>query len=122
MPEITKTTPTPCLRRIALEFLSLRNFKGCAAFDFRPDCRSASVYGDNAAGKTTLYDALCWLLFGKDSSGASKFNIKPLDEDGSVRDHSAETEVSALLNVDGESVTLSRTMATPPSFFTTRCR
>ena len=102
-------TPTPYLEQIRLERLEIRNFKGCRELTLHLDGRSASIYGDNAAGKTTLYDALTWLLFGKDSSGAGKFNIKPLSPDGEVKDHAAETSVEAVLEADGQSVTLRRT-------------
>lgn len=97
------------MTKITLNTLSLRNFKGCAALTLRLDGRSASIYGDNAAGKTTIYDALTWLLFGKDSSGASKFNIKPLSHTGEVLDHAATTAVKAEFDVNGQTVTLERT-------------
>lgn len=72
---------------------------------------NASIYGDNASGKTSIYDALTWLLFGKDSQGNGEKNIeiKPLDANGEVKDHLAETAVEAILDVNGEEVTLRRT-------------
>ena len=107
--EAKKTTPAPYLRRITIVSLSIRNFKGCASLTLYLNCHSADIFGDNAAGKTTIYDALTWLLFGKDSSGAGKFNIKPLSPDGTVRDHAAETSVEAEFLVDAAPVTLRRT-------------
>lgn len=89
--------------------LEIRNFKGCGSLSLPLDGRSASIYGDNAAGKTTVYDALTWLLFGKDSRGNGSFEIKPLDAAGEVADHGAVTEVSATLWADGEPVTLRKT-------------
>lgn len=89
--------------------LEIRNFKGCGSLSLPLDGRSASIYGDNAAGKTTVYDALTWLLFGKDSRGNGGFEIKPLDSAGEVADHGAVTEVSATLWADGEPVTLRKT-------------
>lgn len=72
---------------------------------------NASIYGDNASGKTSIYDALTWLLFGKDSQGNGEKNIeiKPLDASGEVKDHLAVTAVEAVLDVNGEEVTLRRT-------------
>ena len=72
---------------------------------------NASIYGDNASGKTSIYDALTWLLFGKDSQGNGEKNIeiKPLDANGDVKDHLAVTAVEAVLDVNGEEVTLRRT-------------
>ena len=89
--------------------LEIQNFKGCGRLSLPLDGRSASIYGDNAAGKTTVYDALTWLLFGKDSRGNGSFEIKPLDAAGEVADHGAVTEVSATLWADGEPVTLRKT-------------
>lgn len=97
------------MKEVKLLSLNVRNFKGCSNLRLTPNGRSASVYGDNAAGKTTLYDALTWLLFGKDSRGRGDFEIKPLDKNGQVRDHAAVTEVEAVLQVDGVSTKLRKT-------------
>ena len=96
---------------IKIKRLALENFK-ChrnLVLDFNGG--NASIYGDNATGKTSVYDALTWLLFGKDSHGNGEKNIeiKPLGEDGEVRDHNAVTAVEAVLLVNGEEVTLRRT-------------
>jgi DNA repair exonuclease SbcCD ATPase subunit len=48
--------------------LNIRNFKGVRSFDLCPGGESISIHGDNASGKTTVYDAFLWLLFGKDST------------------------------------------------------
>jgi chromosome segregation ATPase len=48
-------------------------------YTFEPGGKSTSVFGANAAGKTTIYDAMSWLLFDKDSLGQSTFEIKPKD-------------------------------------------
>lgn len=57
------------MREIKILTLSLRNFKGCETLTLDLAASPASIYGDNATGKTTIYDALTWLLFGKDSRG-----------------------------------------------------
>lgn len=89
--------------------LAIDNFKGCQHLDLDFQGCSASIYGDNAAGKTTIYDAFTWLLFGKDSRGRGDFEIKPLDPGGQVADHAAVTAVEATLNVDGVPLQLRRT-------------
>lgn len=96
---------------IRLKRLELENFKCHAALRLDFDGGNASIYGDNATGKTSVYDALTWLLFGKDSSGNGEKNIeiKPLDGNGEVRDHLAVTAVEAVLLADGEEVRLRRT-------------
>ena len=97
------------MKTIKLMSMSIRNFKGCESLDLKFNGCSAVIYGDNAAGKTTVYDALTWLLFGKDSRGRGDFEIKPLDAAGQVKDHAAVSEVSADFYVDGANVNLRRT-------------
>lgn len=80
--------------RMTIEELRLRNFKGVEDFALSADRADATVQGDNAAGKTTLVDAWCWLLFGKDSYGRSDFEVKTLDSSGIAR-HGLEHEVTA---------------------------
>ena len=99
------------MTEIKIKRLVLENFKchKILKLDFMGG--NASIYGDNAAGKTSIYDALTWLLFGKDSQGNGEKNIeiKPLDANGEVKDHLAVTAVEAVLDVNGEEVTLRRT-------------
>ena len=97
---------------IQIKQLRLENFK-ChrhLVLDFNGG--NASIYGDNASGKTSIYDALTWLLFGKDSQGNGEKNIeiKPLNASGEVADHEALTEVEAVLLVNGEELSLRRTL------------
>lgn len=94
---------------ITLLRLEIRRFKGCQALDLELDGKSADIYGDNAAGKTTIYDALTWLLFGKDSRGRGDFEIKPLGPDGQVEDHGAVSSVAARLSAGGVEITLKKT-------------
>jgi DNA repair exonuclease SbcCD ATPase subunit len=69
-----------------LLYLALDHFKGVNRFEFAPNGHDADIYGDNGTGKTTIADAYFWLLFGKDSSGSSNFDILPRDEMGHVVD------------------------------------
>ena len=50
-----------------LKKLRLKNFKGLRDYTLTPGGEDLEVYGQNASGKTTLFDSFCWLLFGKDS-------------------------------------------------------
>lgn len=99
------------MKKMKINRLTLTNFKCHDMLNLVFDGRSTSIYGDNATGKTSIYDALTWLLFGKDSAGNGEKNIdiKPLDASGQVRDHQAITSVQAELDVDGEIITLERT-------------
>lgn len=99
------------MTEIKIKRLSLENFKCHSNLTLTFDGGNASIYGDNASGKTSIYDALTWLLFGKDSAGNGEKNIeiKPLDPNGEVRDHDALTAVEAVLDVNGEELSLRRT-------------
>ena len=99
------------MTEIKIKRLVLENFKCHKSLKLDFEGGNASVYGDNASGKTSIYDALTWLLFSKDSQGNGEKNIeiKPLDANGEVKDHLAETAVEAVLLVNGEEVILRRT-------------
>jgi DNA repair exonuclease SbcCD ATPase subunit len=106
------------MTEIKIKRLGLENFKCHKSLNLcfesittGGEIYNASIYGDNASGKTSIYDALTWLLFGKDSQGNGEKNIeiKPLDASGEVKDHLAVTAVEAVLDVNGEEVTLRRT-------------
>ncbi len=95
--------------KVVINHLSINNFKGIKSLDLPFDGRSATVAGRNATGKTSVYDAFLWLLFGKDSSGASRFDVKPLDAAGE-RITGLTTEVEASLIIDGKPATLKRAL------------
>ena len=58
--------------------LELLNFKGLKSFAININ-GDVVIRGDNATGKTTVFDSVCWLLFGKDSLDRAAFEIKKLD-------------------------------------------
>lgn len=99
------------MKEIKLISLELNNFKCHDHLKIDFNGGNANIYGDNATGKSSIYDALTWLLFGKNSKGEGdkNFEVKPLGLDGEVKDHDAITEVEAVLSVDGEQVSLKRT-------------
>lgn len=97
------------MKKIELARMAIENFKGIGRLEMRFDGMDASVYGDNATGKTSLYDAFLWLLFDKDSAGRKTYCVKPLDRLGAVRDPGAVTSVEAALAIDGRTVTLRKT-------------
>ena len=99
------------MKEIKINRLTLENFKCHRMLNLVLDGGSVSIYGDNATGKTSIYDALTWLLFGKDSlgNGEKNIDIKPLDANGEVKDHQAITSVEAEFLVDGQVQTFQRT-------------
>lgn len=94
-------------KNIRLAELHLSNFKGVKSFTLETGGESAKVYGDNATGKTTLFDAFMWLLFDKDSQNKKDFEIKTLSKDNKAVS-GVDHEVSAVLLIDGKSVELKK--------------
>ena len=64
------------MKQIRIKKLALENFKCHKSLTLEFNGGDASIYGDNATGKTSIYDALTWLLFGKDSKGNGEKNIE----------------------------------------------
>lgn len=94
------------MQTIELLHLSLLNFKGVHQLDidFGLD---TNIYGRNGSGKTTIFDAFLWVLFGKDSTDRKDFEIKTLDENNQPfrkRSH----EVKAVLRIADEEITLKK--------------
>lgn len=92
--------------KMILKSIHLENFKGIKSLDVNFSDKT-KIKGQNAAGKTTIFDAFTWLLFNKNSAGEEKFNVRPLDKDGNRIDN-VEIKVVAVLDVDGKEVELSK--------------
>lgn len=101
------------MKKIILKSLALVNFKGVRDFSIAFNDGITTVCGDNGTGKTTLYDAYLWLLFGKDSTGrsdgANGFNVKTTDESGKPI-YRLEHSVTAVLEVDGKEIKMQRSL------------
>lgn len=95
------------MKNIELISMKVRNFKGFKEFELEADGEDLKVYGDNATGKSSIFDAFSWVLFGKDSQGSASFAWKPLDKENKEINH-LETEVKMILNVDDKPLELSR--------------
>lgn len=92
--------------QIILKSLHIENFKGIKSLDVNFSNKT-NIKGQNAAGKTTIFDAFTWLLFNKNSAGEEKFNARPLDKAGKCIDN-VEIKVVGVLDVDGKEVMLSK--------------
>ncbi|MFT9495813.1 hypothetical protein [Anaerosolibacter sp.] len=90
-----------------IQRLVLRNFKGIKEFTLDANKSNTDVYGDNATGKTTLFDGFIWLLFDKDSQNKKDFQIKTLDAIGKPI-HYLNHEVEGIFEIDGREVTLKK--------------
>lgn len=71
-------------KKVIIKRLQLVNFKGLRNVEIEFSDNVTTISGRNGTGKTTIKDAFCWLLWGKNSEGDtdSKFGIKTTDENG----------------------------------------
>lgn len=93
------------MKDIKLIKLRLENFKGIKSFELAADGANINIGGANATGKTTLFDAFIWLLFGKDSHYRSDFGIKTFNSKGEVI-HGLDHAVEGELEINGKSIFL----------------
>lgn len=93
--------------KLELHRLSLRNFMGIKEYEENFNGQDMNIYGRNATGKSTIFSAFTFLLFGKDSLDRKDFGIKTLDADGNVL-HGLDHEVEAVLSLDGVILTLKK--------------
>lgn len=93
------------MNKLTLTRLSVKSFKGIPFFAMTIDGLNTAIFGDNATGKTTLFDSFVYLLFDKDSQNKKDFSLKTLDSSGKER-HGLEHEVEAEFNFNGKSLTL----------------
>lgn len=90
------------LTKIELE--NFKCFREKKVIDFK---HRTIIKGRNGLGKSTIYDAVMWLLFDKNMFWSSATNIRPHTEDGKDIDF-VEINVAATFNVDGREITLSK--------------
>lgn len=92
--------------QIKIKTLKLENFKGIKdlTIDFKD---TTNIYGDNAVGKTTIFDAYSWLLWDKDSLNRKDFAIKPYDKNGDEV-HNLESIVEGDFSFDDTELNLKK--------------
>ena len=96
------------MKTITLQKLSLDGFQG-GTYALDANGEDLNIYAGNGKGKTRLFSAVTWLLFGKDSLGRSDFAIKNINADGEYEnglDHSVE----AVFGVDGVQTTFRKVL------------
>ena len=96
------------MKRITIEELRLRNFRG--ARDVRVSFAAGTniVCGDNGTGKSTLMDAFLWLLFGKDAEERKDCEVKRIEAGERLRQTDATVECR--IDVDGQQNVLRRSL------------
>ena len=91
------------MKEIRLMQLKLKNFKGIKDLTIDFNGKSTNIFGANATGKTTVFDAFKWVLFDKDSTDRKNFSIKTLDSNNN-QIHFLEHEVELTLKVNGTNI------------------
>ena len=95
--------------KIKLKKISLNNFKGIKNLEVN-FADTTIISGKNGSGKSSIFDAFTWLLFGKNSQDRKVFNIKTLDENGKEIPK-LEHSVEAVLDIDGSELCLKKTLS-----------
>lgn len=92
---------------IKFKKIRIRNFRGLVSFDANLEGRSVRIAGANGLGKSSVADAITWVLFGKDSRRRTAFPIDPVDDAGRII-HNLDVSVELEMLIDGQPTTLRR--------------
>lgn len=92
---------------IKFKKIRIRNFRGLVSFDANLEGRSVRIAGANGLGKSSVADAITWVLFGKDSRRRTAFPIDPVDDEGRII-HNLDVSVELEMLIDGQPTTLRR--------------
>ena len=83
------------MKKILIDKICLRYFKGVENKEIVLGDNINMVKGRNGIGKSTIADAISWVLFGTNQAGATKFGIKTKDKDGrEIEDVAHSVEIS----------------------------
>ena len=99
---------------VKLKEMLLKNFKGIRELKVEFGEKETTISGANATGKSTVFDAFTWCLFGKDSSdrtdsGRGAFTVKTVDSTGNPIEK-LKHEVKVSLEVNGQAIKLGRVL------------
>ena len=97
---------TTTMKKLILSKLHIRDFKKIndLTIDF---AQQTTIAGTNGVGKSTIFDAYTWLLYGKNSHDQQDFSIKRLDSDGKVI-HNLVASVRGVFILDKDVIELER--------------
>lgn len=95
------------MKKIIVKEIRLLNFKGIRDLNIKFDANLTEISGKNGVGKSTIFDAFCWLLFGKNAADKKDFSLKTTDEAG-IAIPRLPHEVEAVISVNSTDITLKR--------------
>jgi len=94
------------IMKIELKNIKITNFKGIKNLEVY-FLDQTTIEGENATFKSTVLDAVLWLLFGKNADDKKDFEIKPLDKFNNPLPK-LENSVEGELFIDGQKSILKR--------------
>lgn len=95
------------MKEIIIKAIRFTNFKGLRDLTISFPAKNIDISGDNGLGKSSIFDGVTWVLFGKNRLDRKRFGIKTLDRDNNPIPripHMVEID----LTVNGEPVKLAR--------------
>ena len=95
------------MKKLILSKLHIRDFKKINDLEIDFDLQQTTIAGTNGVGKSTIFDAYTWLLYGKNSHDQQDFSIKRLDSDGKVI-HNLVASVRGVFILDKDVIELER--------------
>jgi len=94
--------------KIILKQLQLSYFKGIRTLTVDFNEHVQNIHGANETGKSTVFNAFLWLVFGKDMEGRTDYQIKTTDDNGNEIPK-VDHEVIGTFLIDGQTVVMKRT-------------
>lgn len=95
--------------KINIKKMDIVNFKGIRRQEVIFNGDITNIMGGNGTGKTSIFDAFLWLLFGKDSQNRKEFSIKTLDGKGNEIPK-IEHSVTGIFEIEGKSIVLKKAL------------
>lgn len=97
-------------KKILIKSLNLLNFAGVRSFDLSAEGKDVVISARNGRGKTTIADAVMWVLTGKDSIGNAPGTAFPIKTRGADHEflHGLEHGAELVINVDGTDMALKK--------------
>lgn len=87
--------------------MKLENFQGIKSLEITSDGTDIEIRGDNATGKTTIGNAITWLLYDKPLGGEKNFSPKTLNGNGEEI-HNLVHSVEAIFTDSGQRLKLKK--------------
>lgn len=94
------------MNEIILKKMEIHNFRGLKDISIEFGPAETVICGDNATGKSTIFAAFCWCLFGKDEKDRKDYEIKPARDGKAIG--RTRTCVTVTLDTDGGTTELRR--------------